>query len=66
MKAMGFKDRGSTKYCFKHYDSNEEESEVNSDTDLIGPSSLLDKRKQQNTNYQEQIRFKNNFYGLGY
>ena len=32
LKAMGFKDRGSSKYCFKHYD--EESSLSDEDSDL--------------------------------
>lgn len=73
MKAMGFKDRGASKYCFKSYEDQVSES----DDEWAGadPSEMLEhgllpqKRKLPNKNkryYTGPFTFKDNFNGIGY
>jgi hypothetical protein len=56
MKAMGFKDRGHSKFCFKNYEEEESDSE---DEELRKP-------KAAKKYYDGPITFKDNFFGLGY
>lgn len=67
LKAMGFKDRGSSKYCFKHYD---EESSLSDDDDSdFNQEFKLPKKRtasKKASYYNGPIAFKDNFNGLGY
>ncbi len=66
-KAMGFKDRGSSKYCFKHYDEESSLSSDDSDSNYMEfklPKKRLPSKKA--SYYNGPIAFKDNFNGLGY
>jgi len=74
MKAMGFKDRGASKYCFKSYEDQVSES----DDEWAGaePSEMLEhgilpkKRRlegsRQKRYYTGPYTFKDNLNGIGY
>ena len=67
LKAMGFKDRGSSKYCFKNYE--EEESSLSDDESDSNQDFKLPKKRSASKKasyYNGPISFKDNFNGLGY
>ena len=59
MKAMGFKDRGHTKFCFKSYD----EDDLSDDDDQ---DDVLLPQKRRLRYYDGPVRFKDNLNGVGY
>lgn len=75
MKAMGFKDRGSSKYCFKNYEESPDESEEDADfeVDFNDQGFMLPKKRpyqlkqeKKKKYYDGPITFKNNLFGIGY
>lgn len=63
---MGFKDRGSSKFCFKHYE--EDSSQSDDDEPIMEGQQLPQKRehRKKTSYYNGPIAFKDNFNGLGY
>ena len=72
MKAMGFKDRGSSKFSFKTYDddsqSDEDQEFQGVDLDELEKHGLPIKRKVRPRSkfYTGPYTFKDNFAGIGY
>ena len=72
MKAMGFKDRGSSKFSFKTYDddsqSDEDQEFHGVDLDELEMHGLPIKRKVRPRSkfYTGPYTFKDNFAGIGY
>eukprot|EP00347_Sterkiella_histriomuscorum_P000370 403376125 len=75
MRAMGFKDRGSSKYCFNHYEDSPEESEDDMQQqqdafDHLGfmiPQKRQRQKEQKGKKYYDgPIGFKNNLFGIGF
>jgi hypothetical protein len=58
MIAMGFKDRGHTKFCFKSYDEDDLSDDYQDD--------LLLPQKRRLRYYDGPVKFKDNFNGVGY
>ena len=66
LKAMGFKDRGHSRFCFKHYDSDDsEDSDEDYGIEDI-PSRTAMKPPKAKKYYTGPFIFKADLHGIGY
>jgi hypothetical protein len=69
LKAMGFKDRGHSRYCFKHYDSPGSSDDDYDDLDaetLLARQESTTRKSKGNKYYTGPLTFKADYQGIGY